>query len=126
MISDTYLSLSAPLQHACPLFLRSAGRCSRSFYAASNQILHTSDESLARQRLVSRLEIEEDRYAVLRVPAVQSDEDLAIRLLEQRGVLVQPGHFYEFPEDGYLIVSLLTSSADFEKGIAGLLACVAG
>jgi alanine-synthesizing transaminase len=63
---------------------------------------------------------------VLRVPAVQSDEELGIRLLEKHGVLVQPGHFYEFAEDGYLVVSLLTPSGDFKEGIGRLLACVAG
>jgi hypothetical protein len=34
---------------------------------------------------------------VLRVPAIRSDEDLAIQLLTTKGVYVHPGHFYEFP-----------------------------
>lgn len=126
IISDTYLSLSAPLQHALPALLAQRRKMQSQLVSRVDSNLTRLDESLARQKLVSRLELEGGWYALLRVPAVQSDEDLAIRLLEQPGVLVQPGHFYEFPEDGYLIVSLLTPSADFEKGIAGLLACVAG
>lgn len=126
IISDTYLSLSAPLQHALPALLAQRQKMQSQLVGRVESNLVRLDESLAGQKLVSRLEIEGGWYAVLRVPAVQSDEDLAIRLLEQRGVLVQPGHFYEFPEDGYLIVSLLTPSADFERGIAGLLACVVG
>jgi hypothetical protein len=39
---------------------------------------------------------------------------------------VQPGHFYEFADEGYLIVSLLSQAADFSEGISRLLACVAG
>jgi alanine-synthesizing transaminase len=126
IISDTYLSLSAPLQHALPALLAQRRKAQLQLMSRVESNLVHLDESLVRQELVSRLEIQGGWYVVLRVPAVQSDEDLAIRLLEQRGVLIQPGHFYEFLEDGYLIVSLLTPSADFEKGIAGLLACVAG
>src|SRR5580700_9832006 len=82
---------------------------------------HCRRFSLTAQKLVSRLDLEGGWYAILRAPAVQSDEDLAMRILERSGVLVQPGHFYEFPEAGYLVVSLLTPRADFEAGIRGLL-----
>jgi alanine-synthesizing transaminase len=126
IISDTYLSLSAPLQHALPILLAQRLKMQPQLMRRIEGNLARLNELLAQQKLVSRLEFEGGWYAVLRVPAVQSDESLAIRLIEQFGVLVQPGHFYEFPEDGYLIVSLLTPNADFEKGICGLLACVAG
>lgn len=126
IISDTYLSLSAPLQHALPSLLAQRANLQQQLSGRVEMNLSHLDHALAGQKLVSRLAFEGGWYAVLRVPAVQSDEELAIRLLEQYGVLVQPGHFYEFPEDGYLIVSLLTPTEDFEKGIRGLLACVAG
>jgi aspartate/methionine/tyrosine aminotransferase len=126
IISDTYLSLSAPLQYALPALLAQRAKMQSQLMRRIAANLTRLDELLARQKLVSRLEFEGGWYAVLRVPAVQSDENLAVRLIEQHGVLVQPGHFYDFPEDGYLIVSLLTPNADFEKGILGLLACVAG
>ena len=54
------------------------------------------DSELASQELCRRLEVEGGWYAVLRVPVVGSDEDLAIALLRETGVLVQPGHFYDF------------------------------
>jgi aspartate/methionine/tyrosine aminotransferase len=57
---------------------------------------------------------------------VQSDEELSIRLLEEHSVLVQPGHFYEFADEGYLVVSSLTPADQFAEGIRRLLACVAG
>ena len=61
-------------------------------------------------------------YAVIRVPAIRSDEDLAIELLTVHGVYVHPGHFYDFPTDGYLIVSLIALEPDFNEGIKRLLA----
>jgi alanine-synthesizing transaminase len=60
---------------------------------------------------------------VLRVPVTQTDEELAIKLLRQRSVLVHPGHFYDFPSDGYLVLSLITQD-DFSEGIKRLLEVV--
>jgi len=72
---------------------------------------------LSRQKACQRLEVEGGWYAVLRVPATQSDEDLAIEILRKVSVLVHPGHFYDFPSDGYLIVSLITPVGQFREGI---------
>lgn len=126
IVSDTYLSLSAPLQHALPALLAQREKMQPQLVARIETNLAQLDEQLARQKLVSRLEIEGGWYAVLRVPAVQPDEELAIRLLQKHSVLVQPGHFFEFADEGYLIVSLLTPAAQFADGIRRLLACVAG
>jgi hypothetical protein len=75
------------------------------------------DRQLAAQALCSRLEVEGGWYAVLRAPATRSDEDLAIALLHQRNVLVQPGYFYDFHADGYLVISLITPEAEFAEGV---------
>jgi len=72
---------------------------------------------LAGQKAVSRLKVEGGWCAVLRVPATRSDEDLAINLLAARGVSVQPGHFFDFPSDGNLVVSLITAEAEFSRGL---------
>jgi len=60
-------------------------------------------------------------YAVVRVPAVQSDEELAIDILRRRAVVIHPGHFYDFPNDGYLVLSLITEPAVFREGMTRLL-----
>jgi alanine-synthesizing transaminase len=125
IISDTYLSLSAPVQHALPALLGQRERLQHQILARIDANLRELDQRLASQRPVSRLEIEGGWYAVLRVPALQSDEEFAVRLLEEHSVLVQPGHFYEFGDEGHLVVSLLTPSDDFSEGIRRLLACVA-
>ena len=79
------------------------------------------DRQLAQQKACQRLQVEGGWYAVLRVPVTRSDEDLAIDLLRQASVLVHPGHFYDFPSDGYLILSLLTPSAEFREGASRVL-----
>jgi len=126
VIADTYLSLNAPLQHALPSLLAQRGAMQKQILARVEANLAELDAQLARQESVSRLLVEGGWYAVLRVPAVQSDEELAVRLLEERGVQVHPGHFYDFADGGYLVISLLTPGEDFREGIAAVLACVAG
>jgi len=79
------------------------------------------DRQLARQNVCTRLEVEGGWYAVLRVPALQTDEELAIALLETRDVYVHPGHFFDFGGDGYLVVSLIGLEEEFARGIDGIL-----
>jgi aspartate/methionine/tyrosine aminotransferase len=124
IIADTYLSLNAPVQHALPTLLAQRGMMQPQIMRRIEETLRKLDEQLKSQDLVSRLEFEGGWCAVLRVPAVQSDEELAIRLLENYSVLAHPGHFYDFPDDGYLVVSLLTPVADFAEGTRRIIQCV--
>ena len=124
VVADTYLSLNAPLQCALPALLAQRVAMQRQIAARVESNLAELDALLSRQKPVSRLKVEGGWYAVLRVPAVQSDEELAIRLLEERGVLAHPGHFYDFAEPGYLVISLLTPREEFAEGAREMLACV--
>ena len=126
VIADTYLSLNAPMQRALPALLAQRNAMQKQIMARTEANLAELDKQLGRQKLVSRLEVEGGWYAVLRVPAVQSDEELAIRMLEDRGVLVHPGHFYDFADNGYLVISLLTAANEFAEGARELLACASG
>ena len=76
------------------------------------------DRQLAAQKTCQRLIVEGGWYAVLRVPVTQTDEELAVDLLRRKSVLVHPGHFYDFPSDGYLVLSLITPEEEFAEGIA--------
>jgi len=37
-------------------------------------------------------------------------------------VLMHPGHFYDFPVDGYLVLSLIAPTAIFDEGVRRILA----
>ncbi len=78
--------------------------------------LQNLDHALLQNRAVERLEVEAGWYAVLRVPALGSDEELAVRLVE-RGVSVHPGYFFGFAGDGWLVVSLLTPEVEFRRAV---------
>jgi alanine-synthesizing transaminase len=122
VIADTYLSMNAPVQQALPTLLGQRRSLQPQLMSRIRTNLHTLDRQLANQNLVSRLRIEGGWYVVLRVPAVQSDEELAIRLLDQCSVAVHPGHFYEFSGEGFLVLSMLTPASSFEEGVQRLLA----
>jgi aspartate/methionine/tyrosine aminotransferase len=118
VIADTYLSANAPVQLAIPRFLEERHRFQKQVMSRVRRNLAELDRQLAAQKVVTRLKAEGGWCAVLRVPATRPDEDLAIELLSVRGVSVHPGHFYDFPSDGNLVVSLITAEAEFSGGLA--------
>jgi alanine-synthesizing transaminase len=127
VIADTYLSMNAPVQWAVPVLLGLAKKdqrksIQRQLMERVRANLAQLDRQLAGQKACSRLEVEGGWYAVLRVPVTRSDEDLAIELVREKSVLVHPGHFYDFPGDGYLVVSLIGDVMEFGEGIAQVLA----
>jgi len=121
MIADTYLSMNAPIQLAAGSLLGQRKSIQPAILDRVRANLAELDRQLAQQKASQRLQVEGGWYAVLRVPATQSDEDLAIDLLQRASVLVHPSHFYDFPSDGYLIVSLLTPPEDFREGTKRML-----
>jgi aspartate/methionine/tyrosine aminotransferase len=125
VIADTYLSMNAPVQLAVPELLTERLSIQPQLLHRIQTNLAALDARLADQTLCARLNIEGGWYALLRVPALGSDEDLAVSLLDATGVLVQPGHFYNFAGDGHLIVSLITPTEVFAKGLSRLLGAVA-
>jgi len=121
VIADTFLSMNAPVQRAMPVFLELRHGFQRQVLARVRKNLAELDKQLSAQSSCARLDMEGGWYAVVRVPATRSDEAVAIELLNAQGVYVHPGHFYDFPADGYLIVSLITPERDFNEGIKRLL-----
>jgi aspartate/methionine/tyrosine aminotransferase len=126
VIADTYLSMNAPLQLATPALLAQRKQFQPLLLDRVRSNLGELDRQVSHQRTCERLDVEGGWYAVLRVPATQPDEDLAIDLLRKMAVLAHPGHFYDFPNDGYLIVSLITPRQDFREGIRRILELLNG
>lgn len=117
VIADTYLSVSAPVQIAAPVWLEQRSSIQKQLCLRICTNLRELDIQIARLNTCARLEIEGGWYAVLRVPVTGSDEDLALRLLEKRSVLVHPGHFFDFPQEGYLVLSLIAPPDEFATGV---------
>jgi aspartate/methionine/tyrosine aminotransferase len=121
IIADTYLSMNAPVQWAIPALLEQRNLFQTQLLARVRKNLADLDQQLALQKSCARLVVEGGWYAVLRVPATRSDEGLAIALLNQKNIYVHPGHFYDFPSEGFLIVSLITPEEEFAAAVQLLL-----
>lgn len=116
MIADTYLSPSTPVQLALPklLSLRHAMQAQLQQRISAN--CFALDNMLCELQSLSRLDREGGWYAILRVPVTGTDEDLAVGLLEQCSVLVHPGHFFNFSQEGFLVLGLIPPEAHFKEG----------
>ena len=121
VIADTYLSMNAPIQWAVPTLLKQSKDIQRQLLDRVRGNLAELDRLLAGQKACERLNVDGGWYAVLRVPVTRSDEELAIELVREKAVVVHPGHFYDFPNDGYLVLSLITGEEEFGEGIGKVL-----
>jgi alanine-synthesizing transaminase len=121
VIADTFLSMNAPVQLAIPAFLEQRHSFQKQVTDRARRNLSEMDTQLEGIGSCSRLKVEGGWYAVLRIPAVRPDEDFAIELLETKNVYVHPGHFYDFPREGQLVVSLITPERDFRDGMSLIL-----
>ncbi len=119
-IADTYLSVSTPVQNALPELLswgRGAAAALRDRILRNHAVLSRAfppDGATAAEPLRGGWS------AVLRVPAVEPEEELVLRLLADHDVLVHPGYFYEFPREAVLVLSLLPPPDLFREGVARL------
>lgn len=119
LIADNFLSVATPVQVALPELLRIAPRIRNAISERTRTnlaALRRTFESVPAARV---LPVEGGWSAVLRVPRVQSDEELALAMLD-RGVVVQPGYFFDFETEGHIVVSLLTPENVFAEGIVRL------
>jgi aspartate/methionine/tyrosine aminotransferase len=121
VIADTYLSMNAPVQWATPTLLEQRKNIQPQLRERIKANLAELDRQLAAQKACQRLGVEGGWNALLRVPVTRSDEELAIELLLENSVLVHPGHFYDFPSDGYLVLSLIAPAQEFAAGLAVVL-----
>jgi aspartate/methionine/tyrosine aminotransferase len=125
LIADSFLSVSTAVQVALPDLLRIAPAIRRAIDGRTRQNLRTITPLCRARRAIQLLPVEGGWSAVLRMPRLESDEELALRLLDG-GVLVHPGYFFDFEAEGHLVVSLLTPQEIFGEGIRRISELVPG
>jgi aspartate/methionine/tyrosine aminotransferase len=121
LIADNFLSVATPVQVALPELLAIAPRIREAIRIRTSQNLASLQAMLANYPAARVLPVEGGWSAIIRVPRIESDEALALRLIEEHGVVVHPGYFFDFETEGHIVVSLLTENALFEEGIARLI-----
>jgi alanine-synthesizing transaminase len=118
-ISDTFLSVGTPVQCAAPVLLDAR-------HGIQRQIKKRTLNNLGYLRSVvvntpcRVLRVEGGWYATIQVPRRRTEEAWTLDLLGG-GVIVQPGYFFDFAEEAFLVVSLLTEPAVFRAGVQHIL-----
>ncbi len=121
LICDTYLSVSTPVQHAALRLLADGALVRTRIRDRVVRNYGRLKELSAAFRSVRLLPAEGGWYAILQVPAMQSEESLVLQLLERDRVLVHPGYFFDFPREAFLVLSLLPRPDEFDAAVGRLL-----
>jgi aspartate/methionine/tyrosine aminotransferase len=121
LVADTFLSVGTPIQHAAPRLLAMRPKLQESIRGRLRRNLDVLRTSAAGSHC-SVLDVEGGWYATLAVPRTRTEEEWVLALLEQDDVLVQPGFFFDFDAEAFLVLSLLTEESEFREGVDRLLA----
>ncbi|WP_290760865.1 pyridoxal phosphate-dependent aminotransferase [Fibrobacter sp. UBA4297] len=111
-VEDAYLSVSAPAQALGISLLPKAAAYESKVLDRLQQNWQTLREAFPSKYCP---EVLGGWYAVVRLG--EDDEELTLRLLREKHVLVQPGFFFDFDEDGWVVMSLLQEPALFKEAI---------
>jgi aspartate/methionine/tyrosine aminotransferase len=121
LIADSFLSVGTPVQLAAPSLLE----CGAAIRA---QIQQRVRDNLAMLRDVVRafpacdaLKVEGGWSVVIRVPATRTEDQLILGLLEEEGIVVHPGYFFDFTREAFLVMSLLPETETLREGALRLL-----
>jgi alanine-synthesizing transaminase len=122
LIADTYLSVGTPVQHALPKLLAAGENVRQQIADRVHENLQHLRAAIGDHSPAQVLRVEGGWYATLRVPRTKTEEQWCLDLLEHQDVLVQPGFFYDFEAEAYLVLSLLTEAQTFREGVERIVA----
>ena len=115
-VEDAYLSVSAPAQALGASLLKHSEVYESKVLDRLQQNWQTLRDAFPSKYCP---EVLGGWYAVVRLG--EDDEELTLRLLREKHVLVQPGFFFDFDEDGWVVMSLLQDPAIFKEAIERII-----
>jgi hypothetical protein len=121
LICDTYLSVAAPVQVAAASLIEAGAAIRAAIHARVMTNLQKCRELVVTQSQITMLEPDAGWCVVLQVPATDSEEHMVLRLLEEQHVLVHPGYFFDFPNEAFLVLSLLPAPDVFADGVSRVI-----
>jgi hypothetical protein len=122
LVTDSYLSVATQTEVALPKLMALGDRIRASIEERLLQNLDALASRITDRSPCTLLPAEAGWSAIVRVPAIMSDEAWALRLLCDHGVLVHPGYFFDLDLGATLVVSLLAPPPVFAEGVDRLLA----
>jgi aspartate/methionine/tyrosine aminotransferase len=120
-VGDTFLSVSSTIQAAAPALLANRSVFQESVIERIQINLEQLDALVSRHPEIERLIVDGGWSVVLRVSSERSEDEWVRDLLRQ-DVAVFPGHFFDFPDETNLVISLLPPPRVFATAIERLCA----
>ena len=124
LMADTYLSVGTPVQHGLATLLEAGESVQRQIASRVSENLALLRDRIDDPSGARVLQVEGGWYATVRVPRTKTEEQWCLDLLQEDHVLVQPGFFYDFETEAYLVLSLLTPTDTFREGVRRIIARV--
>jgi alanine-synthesizing transaminase len=122
ILLDFYLSVGTGVQLAADRLLgirETMQHQIRRRLQANSRFLQDRIARTANCRLLQR---QGGWYAVIEIRDRLTDEARVLQLADQENTLVHPGYFYDFDQEGFVVVSLLPESPTFRTGVERLIA----
>ena len=121
VIADTYLSVNTPTQNAFPLWLSHRKTIQAEINNRIKDNLDFLKQHITKMDACEYLAADGGWYAVVKIPDCLSEEQWVLTFLNKDHVAVHPGYFFDFPQEAYVVVSLLPMSGTFQKGIKRII-----
>jgi alanine-synthesizing transaminase len=124
VVADTSLSVNAPAQRLLPALLARRAEIQSPLMARLQANRALLEDALA--GTAGTLVLTEGGWSfMVRLPARVDEESFALRLIEEDGVRVHPGYYFDVPRGRYVVVSGLVEPATFARGAIRLAAQLA-
>ena len=117
VIADTYLSVSTPVQNALPVWFKFYPKIHEMILSRVRKNWLSVKKILSGNSTIQYLNAQAGWYAVLKISTRKSEEAWVMELLEKDHVCVHPGYFFDFPQEAFLILSLLPEEKIFAEGL---------
>jgi alanine-synthesizing transaminase len=122
VIADTYLSVGTAVQHALSRLLNDPEAMTEKILTRTSSNYESLRVACSAGSSATLLQCEGAWNAVLRLPARKSDEEWALEILQNTGVLTHPGILFNIHLKSCVVVSLLPELLLFSEGIRRILA----
>ena len=125
-ICDAYLSVSTPVQVAVPNLLQSGADVREQIHRRVRENASMLSRVADSYPSCTAFPVEAGWYGVVQIPAVKTEEAFVVELLENTGILVHPGYFFDFERPAFLVFSLLTRPDIIAAALPAVFAATGG
>lgn len=121
IITDTYLSVGTPIQLALNNLLSNKEIIQGQIRERILKNFNFLKSEIEKSKQIILLKTEGGWYSILKLNSEINEEDFVYELLNKKDVYINPGYFYDFNDEGYIILSLLTPVDVFENGVKRII-----